>query len=60
MTGGARVLLDGEPGTIVGSDYDDQRGYCYDVAMDGGGVRWIGESGVRVGRLIPLKEDKPS
>lgn len=54
---GSRVLLDGEPGTIIRCEYDDQRGYCYDVEMDSGKTRWVGESGVRVGRMISMPDE---
>lgn len=51
---GARVLLDGQPGTIVRS-YDalgDEPGY--DVDLDNGEQRWVSHRGAR-NRLKDLK-----
>ena len=49
---GARVLLDGKPGTIVRS-FDDVDGPGYDVDMDDGTHRWISHAGSKL-RMVDL------
>jgi len=43
---GARVLLDGKPGTIVRS-YETTTERGYDVDLDDGEARWVSHAGAR-------------